>query len=160
MIGSCWTRINKQRSQCVIMCVGVCLGCIRLHCVQCVFVFLWIISHISVFMFRYLTVFKHVHIFLTMYVYISTLDRSHIQIRNMLTRHLGRSNCWSGGLRLWGSGRLIGGDYKPQSSDSVSGFDQTNTKARSQLQALTHVHARVHTSACAQRDVFLHTINM
>lgn len=43
-----------------------------------------------------------------------TFLRSHIQIRNMLTRLSGRSNCWSGGPRVWGREELIGGDYKPQ----------------------------------------------
>lgn len=134
----------------------VLLGCIKPHCVQCVFAILCIICNISVFIFRYVTVFKCAHICLTMYVCIFTLDRSHIQIRTMLTRYLGRSNCWSGGLRVWGRGRLIGGDYKPQSGVLVSGFDQTNTKPHTQLQALKQ--ARIHTNGCEQRDNFLHTI--
>lgn len=60
----------------------------------------------------------------------------------MLTRHSGQSNCWSGGLRGWAGGRLIAGDYKPQSGGLVSGFDQTNSKAHTQLQAVTHVHTQ------------------
>lgn len=77
-----------------------------------------------------------------------SLDRRHIQIRNMLTRHLEQSNCWSGGLRVWGGGGLIAGDYKPQSSDLVSGFDQTNTKAHSQARAHTHTHTDKRASMC------------
>lgn len=77
-----------------------------------------------------------------------SLDRRHIQIRNMLTRHLEQSNCWSGGLRVWGGGGLIAGDYKPQSSDLVSGFDQTNTKAHSQARAHTHTHRQACVYVC------------
>lgn len=33
-----------------------------------------------------------------------SLDISHIHTSYMLTRHSGRSNCWSGGLRVWGGG--------------------------------------------------------
>lgn len=73
-------------------------------------------------------------------VCVFSLDRSHIQTRNMLTRHSGQSNCWPGGLRLWGGGQLIAGDYKPQSGGLVSGFDQTNTEAHSQLHALKYMH--------------------
>lgn len=42
-------------------------------------------------------------------------------------------------------GQLIAGDYKPQSSDLVSDFDQTNTNAHLQLHALTpltHTHTQ------------------
>ncbi len=88
------------------------LRCKRRQCVQCILANMCMkMFHIDVFILR------------CVFMCVFSLDRGHIQIKNMLTRHSGRSNCWFGGLRVWGGGRLIAGDYKPQSSSLVSGFD-------------------------------------
>lgn len=112
-----------------------------------------------IFMFSYFSVpvCKCAQICLGVCVFFS-LDRSHIQIRNLLTRHSGRYNCWSGGLRVWAGGRLIAGDYKPQRGGLVSGFDQTNTTTCSQVQPLTHVHTHTHTNCHAQRCMCVHSV--
>lgn len=165
MIGSRWTCTNKQRSR---VCVYVCVSCVSVQvCVRsfrvairanvCSAFSLMPACICFMLMFSYLRVCPcvSVHISVLVCVCVFSVDRSHIQIRNMLTGHSGRSNCWSGGLRVWGGGQLIAGDYKPQSGGLVSGFDQTNTTPSAHTCARTHT-TDVHKQACVSIQ-YIHT---
>lgn len=110
---------------------------------KCIYVF-----HIHIFIFNIISVCPSESVQLHVSVSKSYgLNKSCIHIGNRPDSR----GCLIAGLEVcWGAGQLIAGDYKPQSTGLVSGFNQTNTQVN------THSHSNT-TELSTNERVCLHT---